>query len=292
MGSADVVPGVSGGTMAYILGIYQRLVTAISRFDRNLLLLLINGRFKEALVRADGVFLLTLFFGIASALLFFTRIVSVPDLLHSHPEPVYGLFFGLVLGSLVLLSRQLGRHKARDWIFLIIGLVAGWLVVTMVPVQTPDAAWFLFLSGSLAICAMLLPGISGSFVLLMLHQYERVFRAVGAFDFALLLPFILGCITGALVFSRLLSWLLEQFLRPTCLFINGVLVASLWVIWPFQFREYQLVGHSEKLVSSHPIFPPAGADGLELTLAMVFLGVALVLILAFLASSRQVQAGP
>ena len=229
--------------------------------------------------------------GILGALLFFTRVVPIPQYLQSHPEPIYGLFFGLVVGSLVLFSRQLGRHRGGDWVMLAAGTMAGWLVVTAIPVQTPDTWWFVFLAGSLAICAMLLPGISGSFVLLILHQYETVFGAVGRFDFTVLIPFAAGCAFGALCFSRLLSWLLHHYQRGVSLFINGVLLASLWVIWPFQRRLYTETDSGRELVSSTPYVPDGTQDYFLVSLAAVLIGLCLIFVLAALAGRRRIS-GP
>lgn len=158
MGTADVIPGVSGGTMAFIMGIYAQLINAIKSFD----LVWVQGLFKLDLKiifgRPHFSFLIPLGIGIFCALLFFTRIVSLPTLIHTHPEPVYALFFGLITGSIWVLMMHLNQLEMKDYIALILGVVAGAILFNLVPIQTPETSWFIFFCGALAICAMILPG--------------------------------------------------------------------------------------------------------------------------------------
>ena len=251
MGTADVVPGLSGGTMAFILGIYTPLMDAIKSFDLPWLQSVLRLHIKAALSRPHFLFLIPLFIGIFSALLFFTRIVSIPDLLKTHPELIYGLFFGLIAGSVLVLLRELNKLTVSNSILLLSGINMGLFIFNMAPMETPESSWFVFLSGALAICAMILPGLSGSFMLLLLNKYTYIFNALGYFQLSVIIPFGLGCVTGLVLFSRLLSCLLHQYYQQTILFITGILVASLWRIWPFQERVYG----SEKLLSSTPVFP-------------------------------------
>lgn len=286
MGAADVVPGVSGGTMALILGIYQRLLEAIRAFDVKLVRLVAARSFREAAAHVDLVFLIPLGVGILGAILFFTRVVSLPRLLHEHPEQIYALFFGLILGSIIVLERAQGPKRARELVSLAAGTLLGLLVVNAVPFETPVDSWFIFLSGALAICAMILPGISGSFILLLLRKYEYVFNAIGHFDFAVIVPFALGAATGLALFSRLLVWLLKHHYRVTLAAIVGMLVASLWVLWPFQERTYELIRGREQLVFSTPVWP-SQVGGAEILAALLCAaGVAAVFALDSLARRR------
>jgi len=269
MGAADVVPGVSGGTMALILGIYTRLLEAIRAFDLALVRLLLKAKIVRAFQHVDAQLLVPLGIGLFAALMFFTRVVPLPKLIVSHPELVYGVFFGLVTASIVILLREFRTLKGSVAILVIAGAAFGWTVGNLVPVNTPDDAWFIFLSGSVAISAMMLPGISGSFVLLILNKYAYVFDAIGQFDFAVIIPFGLGIVTGVLLFSRLLVWLLHHFYERTLAFVTGILLGSLWILWPFQERVYEVVRAKERLVSSAPTLPG------ELD-AMVFASIALV----------------
>lgn len=285
MGAADVVPGVSGGTMAFILGIYTRFIDGIKSFDSTWLLACLKLDFRTALTRPHFAFMLPLVGGIFLAMLFFTRVVPLPRLLQTHPEQVYGLFFGLIAGSIIVLLRELGRLQARDLLPLLGGLLLGAVVVTAVPAETPHTWWFVMLSGALAICAMVVPGISGSFVLLILGQYAHVLDALGHFRFGVIIPFMAGAGAGVFLFTRLLSWLLHRFERGSLLAINGILVASLWVIWPFQQRVYIEVRGKSRLLESNPVLPaPEAALGGALLMAVV--GLALVIALHRMAAVR------
>jgi putative membrane protein len=280
VGSADVVPGVSGGTMAFILGIYPQLINAIKSFDSEWLRMIFSFNLKGMINRPDFGFLIPLGIGAVSALLFFTRIVSLPTLIRTQPEIIYGLFFGLVLGSIVLLFRHLGLHLLLNRsLFFILGILFGGFVVTMVPASTPDDSWFIFLCGAIAISAMILPGISGSFILLMLKKYAYIFNAIGHFDFSIIIPFILGIITGIVLFSRVLSYLLEKFYQQTILFITGLLTASIYVIWPFQVRLYEVIREKERLISSSPYIPEVFNSQVFTSIAMMLIGLVLVIML-------------
>ncbi|MDM8557339.1 DUF368 domain-containing protein [Candidatus Parabeggiatoa sp. HSG14] len=279
MGAADVVPGVSGGTMAFILGIYAQLINAIRSFDIVWLKHIFKLEFKPVFQRPHFGFLIPLVIGIFCALIFFTRVIPLPTLLHTYPELIYGLFFGLIVGSVIALLPETKKFDASALFFLSFGIALGWFIVNLVPVNTPDAAWFIFLSGMLAISAMLLPGISGSFILLILHKYNTVLNAIGHFNFTVLIPFALGALTGLIVFSRFLGWLLTRFYRATLLTIIGVLIGSLWIIWPFQERSYVTVHGKERLISSTPVLPDAWNETVIYTLFMMLIGVGLILII-------------
>ena len=287
MGAADVVPGVSGGTMAFILGIYTELIDAIKSFDSTWLKSVFRFNVKQAISRPHFGFLIPLGIGVLGALLFFTRVVSIPELLRSEPELVYGLFFGLITGSILLLLRHMQGIKVIHWFFFLSGTVVGFIIFNLVPVTTPNAAWFIFLSGALAICAMILPGISGSFILLILNKYTYIFDAIGYFRFSVLVPFALGAATGLVLFSRVLSWLLHHYYRQTIMMIGGILAASLWVIWPFQHRVYETVSGSEKLISSTPVFPSSWNETALAAIIMIVIGFAVVTALDNLANRKK-----
>ncbi|HHB91934.1 MAG TPA: DUF368 domain-containing protein [Thioploca sp.] len=279
MGAADVVPGVSGGTMAFILGIYAQLLAAIRSFDAMWLQHIFKLQIRHAVQRPHFNFLIPLFIGIICALIFFTRIIPLPVFLHTHPELVYGLFFGLILASIIILLPEIKSFKISTIIHLVIGITIGWTIVNLVPVNTPDTTSFIFFSGILAISAMLLPGISGSFILLILHKYDTILNAIGHFKFAILIPFGLGIVTGLVVFSRFISWLLASFYHCTVTIIIGILIGSLWVIWPFQIRKYITVHSKERLISSTPYWPDIWNDTVMYSLIMMLIGLGLVLII-------------
>ena len=283
MGSADVVPGVSGGTMALILGIYERLLRALRSFDRRWLADLLRFRIGKALGRNDLMFLIPLALGILLALQFFTRVVPLPSLIISHPEHVYGLFFGLIVASVVVLMREVERYRPLDVVTALAGVALGFAIVNLVPMETPTAAWFIFLCGFLAISAMLLPGISGAFILLILGKYAYVINALGAFDWAVILTFIAGMVCGVIAFTRAIVWLLEHYHQSTLLVIKGILIGSLWMIWPFQERVYEFVRGSERLVGSHPVWPKSFDDTVAGSLALLVVGFIVVMVIHRLA---------
>lgn len=248
MGAADVVPGVSGGTMALILGIYERLLTAIKSVNTVAIKALFSFKLKSFFTTFHWKFLLVLLTGIGSAIIFFTRIVPLQVLMFTHPESIYGLYFGLILGSIALLVKNLKQLEVTTILFIIFGSILGWWIVNLVPTQTPESYLFIFGSGALAISAMILPGISGSFILLILGKYQFILSQISAIgssetSSALLILFVFGSgmIVGIAVFSRFLSWLLERFHRPTIAVLIGFLIGSLSVIWPFQVRTYEEV---------------------------------------------------
>jgi len=256
MGSADIVPGVSGGTMALITGIYERLINAIRSFDLPFLKRLITLRIGAALGSVDWRFMLLLLSGMASAVFFFTRIVPLQVYMFTDPELVYGLFFGLIVGSIVVLTKAIEGFSWIHGLMIGLGTFIGFWVVTLVPTATSESPLFVFLSGSIAICAMILPGISGSYILLILRKYDFILSEVSrlgsaqtAEAFLVLLPFGLGAVVGLALFSRLLSWLLNRYEAKTLALLIGFLIGSLYVIWPYQNRTYKQIVAKEEIIA-------------------------------------------
>lgn len=255
VGAADLVPGVSGGTMALILGIYKRLIGAIAHFDVKLLGKLRRLEITAAARQVDILFLVPVGIGVLLALIVFSRIIPLSTLVTEFPEIMFGFFFGLIAASIVGLLAHVETEGMTGLFWLALGAAFGLAAATLVPVQTPDAGWFIFLAGMAAIAAMLVPGISGSFVLLILGKYTDAIDALGRLDFSFLLPLLGGVVTGALVFSRAISWLLDRFYRQTMLTVIGILGGSLLAVWPFKERHYEVIGGKERLVSADAYFP-------------------------------------
>jgi putative membrane protein len=231
MGSADVVPGVSGGSMAFILGIYGQLLEAVAGFDLQLLALLRRGEWSAAAARVHLGFLVPLLAGLLGAVLILVR--PITWLYANQPELLFALFFGLILGSIVLIARH--AHWGRSGVMaMAAGVIGALLLVTRVPVTMPHDPFTIFWSGAVAIMAMILPGVSGSFLLLVLGQYQHVMEAVKGLDLATLVPFALGCAVGLMVFVRLLRWLLARWHGQTVALLVGFMAGSLWKIWPFR----------------------------------------------------------
>lgn len=281
IGSADVIPGVSGSTIAFILGIYPRLINAIKSFDGKWLSMIFSLNFRSGLQRPDFNFLIPLGVGILSAVFFFTRIIPLPLLVRTHSEIIYGLFFGLVLGSIILFLYKLGTNLiSKYFIFLLFGIFFGVYFISLVPSSTPDDSWFIFICGIVSISAMLLPGVSGSFILLMMKKYAYILNAIGHIEFSIITPFIFGVITGLIVFSRLISYILEYFYQQTILFMTGLLIASLYVIWPFQNRFYEIIQNKEIMISSRPQIPELLSEQVFYSITMMIFGLLIVIILS------------
>lgn len=287
MGTADVVPGVSGGTMAVALGIYHQLLAAITSANREAVAKLLKFQLKDVLAIVHWRFLVSLLCGVGLGIGLMVKVVKLPHLLEPespHRPLVYAIFFGMVLGSAFTLSRHLASWKALQYAAMVVGAGVGFAVVNLVPVATPDHAAFLFLSGAIAICAMLLPGISGSFILLILGKYAYVLGAVGELNFGIIVPFALGCVVGILSFSRLLKWLLDRWHDTMLAGLIGLLVGSLWRIWPYQALETIVVREKPRVISATPFLPEA----LDLTLLGGFLaGVVFVVALEIYATKRK-----
>jgi len=214
MGSADVVPGVSGGTIAFITGIYEELISAIRMAGRpEFLKALLSFRLKEAARLLNFPFLLALGSGIIIAILSLARLMQ--RLLANQPVMIWSFFFGLVFASVVVVSRKIRRWNPLLVTALAAGAVGAYVLVGLVPVQTPDAPWFVFLSGAVAICAMILPGISGAFILVLLGKYHYMLGALIRGDLVTIITFVSGAAIGLVSFSQMLNWLFRRYHDPT-----------------------------------------------------------------------------
>jgi len=241
MGGADIIPGVSGGTMALILNIYQRLVTAISRFDLTFFWMLKKKRWKMAAEYIDLRFLLFLGIGVVVGIGSLASLMHY--LLHEHAQPTAAVFFGLIAASSVIVARMVSKWGIQESLLAVVGAVVAYLVVGL-PLLTnpPDAKWYLFVSGLIAICAMILPGISGAFILLILGKYTDITGMIKQFLkfdwnvdlFVSLTVFSVGCLCGLIGFSKLLKWLLERHESQMLAVLCGLMIGSLRKIWPFK----------------------------------------------------------
>jgi putative membrane protein len=236
MGAADLVPGVSGGTMALILGIYPRLIAALGSLSRaRPWRLLLQRRPLRAARAIDAGFLLALAAGIGVALL------SLPGLLHGllerYPASVYAVFFGLIAASAWVVVRHIrgGRRVALGW--ALVGAVGAFVLVGATPRATPDGPWILAGAGALAVSALLLPGVSGAFVLVLLGKYDTVLAALSRLDLAVIAPFAAGMAVGLVSFSRLLAAALRTYPTSVLGFLAGVLIGALRKVWPWQTAD-------------------------------------------------------
>lgn len=234
MGAADVVPGVSGGTLAFILGIYERLLAAISAFNLQALQLLRRGHIRMLWQHIDGTFLVCLFGGILLSIFSLAGIISY--LLENRPIPLWALFNGLIITALPFLFRSVKWSLPRIVLFLF-GVAFAVCISMLTPRELNPTAWMFFAAGAIAICAMILPGISGSFILLMSGMYAPVLLAVSELQITFLLLFATGCAIGLLSFSRFLNWLLEHYHQPSLAMLIGIVVGALYRIWPWQTQQ-------------------------------------------------------
>lgn len=232
MGMADVVPGVSGGTIAFISGIYEELLDSIRSVDATALRLLLRFRLAEFWRHINGRFLLPVLLGIAVAIFSLARLMTY--LLTNYPIAIWSFFFGLIVASALLVARQIGRWDWRTVLAFAVGAAAAWWITVATPAETPDDWWFVMLSGAIAICAMILPGISGAFILLLLGKYQYIMHAVGEFDIPVIAVFVIGAAAGIISFSHLLSWLLKHWHDVTVAVLMGFMVGSLNKVWPWK----------------------------------------------------------
>lgn len=274
MGACDVVPGVSGGTMALILGIYEELILAIRAFDGVFLRLLLKGRPVQALGNVPIGFLLPLGIGILTAI--FTLARGLSWLLVNYPVAVWSFFFGLVLASALVVSRRITTWKPSTVASLVLAAVGAYLLVGVVPVKTPETLPFVFLCGAIAICAMILPGISGSFILVLLGKYHYVLEAVGRLDLLVLTVFTAGTATGIVVFVRLLNWLLSRFYQFTMAALTGLMLGSLRKIWPWKSVTADISGDALAVVN---VLPHQADMEMFIALGLTVLGSLMVLVL-------------
>lgn len=246
MGGADVVPGVSGGTIAFISGIYEELIDSIKAINLNTLKVLLKGEFKEFWQQINGNFLIVLFSGIIISLKSLASVVTY--LMEHNPIQLWSFFLGLILISSIVILRQIKKWSFGVVIIGLIGIVLSYYLTSMSPAQTNDSYVMIFLSGALAICAMILPGISGAFILLILGKYQLVVGALGNLDYGIIAVFIAGAATGILMFVRLISWLLHKYHNYAIAILAGFMMGSLNKIWPWkQVVEFRLNRHGEQI---------------------------------------------
>jgi putative membrane protein len=233
MGCADLVPGVSGGTIAFVGGIYERLIHGLKSFDLGLVRRLLARDWAGVWRSVPFVFFVCLGAGLLTAIASLAGLVS--RLFVTHPVQLWAAFFGLVLGSIVLLARETWRWRPLDWALFAAAAVATYVIVGLpMLAQPPEGLPYLFLCGAIAICAMILPGISGSYLLVILGQYHRVLEAVHSRDFVALGVFVAGIVVGIMSFVRVVSFLLRRFHHATLIALTGVMAGALRTIWPWR----------------------------------------------------------
>lgn len=232
MGGADVVPGVSGGTIAFITGIYETLLNSIKSVDLQALNYLKKFQIKALWAHVNGTFLVVLFAGIITSFLSLSKVITY--LLDTYPIQLWSFFFGLIIISALMVLREIKKWDVGVFIAIILGIAIAYFITGAVPSETNDSPWFLFIVGAVAICAMILPGISGSFIVLLFGKYEFMMAALKDRNIGDILIFMAGCIVGILSFARVISWLFKKYHNLTIGVLSGFMIGALNKVWPWK----------------------------------------------------------
>ena len=292
MGAADVIPGVSGGTIAFIMGIYDEFVGSIASIDSAAIKMLFKGQFRDFWKHINGNFLLALIIGIGASVVALASLMQT--LLSEHPIQTWAFFFGLIVASSIFILKGISGWKPLDGVMLLTGIVLGVTVCTLSPTNTPNDLWFIFLSGALAICAMILPGISGSFILLILGKYQYIMGCISDLtagvnfgqNLLILCIFLIGAVVGILGFSKFLRWLLARWNKETLLVLAGFIIGSLVKVWPWSNMEAIIkaqfpdvaAGFADAPLPAGVIDQFAGAIDLQVTSAVIFASIGFLLV--------------
>lgn len=287
MGAADVVPGVSGGTIAFIAGIYETLINSLKSIDLAALKLLLRFDLTAFWQKINGNFLLAVFSGILISVISLANLLTY--LLATYPVLVWAFFFGLIVGSAIMIARKVKKWHIGVIVSLVAGVAIAYFITAMTPTQTPEALWFIFISGMIAITAMILPGISGSFILLLLGKYKFILASLTQLDFKVMATFTAGCVVGLLAFSRLLSWMFARYHDLTVALLTGFMVGSLNKVWPWkQTLEWRIDRHGERIPLLEENILPTDYPGDSYMWGAIFLGaVALALIIVLEALGKE-----
>ncbi|MBC6365476.1 DUF368 domain-containing protein [Algoriphagus sp. AK58] len=293
MGAADIVPGVSGGSIALIAGIYQQLLDSINSFNLENLLLLKSLEIKKFYHNVNGSFLLSLLLGILTSIFALSKVITY--LMKEHPIPLWSFFCGLILVSAFLILKDIKRWHFGVVIAVLLGTVIAWWVTNLPPTTSPDALWFTFVAGAIAICAMILPGISGSFILLILGKYEPILKAVSDKDIITLALFASGCLVGILSFSRVVAYLLRKFHSATIGLLSGFMLGSVNELWPWKIVTAWRTSSSgeqkpfltENILPTEYLTQVGEAPQLGFAILAFLFGIGLVLFIEWLANKLQ-----
>ncbi|MGD9992726.1 MAG: DUF368 domain-containing protein [Salinivirgaceae bacterium] len=274
MGAANVIPGVSGGTLALITGIFERLINAIKSFDVKAFKLLFSGKIKEFIRYVDFWFLVYIFGGIGIAIISLARLFEF--LFANYPVYIWAYFFGLVLASVYFVGKTIRQWNASVVVTFIIGTALAMGISLMTPASENDSFFYLLICGVVAICSMILPGLSGSFVLILLGNYQLVMiTAINDLRFDILIPVVIGAGLGLIAFSHVLSWLLKRFHNQTLASLTGFILGSLGILWPWKTSIEEAFGDKIKTVGYDWFLPELNAS-LVIAVVLILLGVATI----------------
>tara|TARA_R110002050_G_scaffold129284_2_gene250808 strand:+ start:904 stop:1827 length:924 start_codon:yes stop_codon:yes gene_type:complete len=290
MGAADVVPGVSGGTIAFISGIYEELLGSISNVNLGLFKTLKKEGFKAAWKQLNGNFLLALFIGIFISIVSLAK--AIKYLLENEPILLWSFFFGLVLASIIYIAKQITKWNFISIIILVLGAFLAYYITTLNPlVSESSSSLYILFAGAIAICAMILPGISGSFILVLLGAYKPILDAVTNRDFKTIIIFMTGAVVGLLAFSKVLKWLFVNYKNYTLAVLTGFIIGSLNKIWPWkETLTWRTNSHGLKVPFNQQSVSPLSFEGdsqLMPAIILAIVGFALILLMEKLAVKKQ-----
>ncbi|MFO8165199.1 MAG: DUF368 domain-containing protein [Desulfatiglandales bacterium] len=276
MGAANVVPGVSGGTMALILGIYEELIDAIRSINLRFARLITRFKIREALTSVSWPFLVPVGLGILLATFSLAEVLSW--LLDRYPAIVWSFFFGLILSSVFTVSRVVRKWRITIILAIVLGGIAAYFLFGMIPVSTPNASWFIFGSGFIAICAMILPGISGAYILVLLGKYQYILEALKNKDLFPLLVISAGAFVGLISFAQILGWLLKRYHDLTMAVLIGLMLGSLRKIWPWKETVTTFIDSQGNEIPAlqNNIIPDSFTSEVGLALLFMFIGILVV----------------
>ena len=279
MGAANVIPGVSGGTIAFMTGIYKELVDSLKAIDAQAVKLFFTGKFKEFWKKINGNFLLAVFAGVVISIFSLAKLMQY--LLETHPIQIWSFFFGLILVSTAFIMKDLGKFTFKNALSFLVGAGLGVFICIATPATTPDSMLFIFLCGAITFCTMILPGISGSFILLLLGKYAYMLEAVGELKIVILLVFAVGAAVGLVCFSHFLSWLLKKHYNATLSLLCGLMFGSLLKVWPW--KETLATG------TDRPLWPGQYAGDPQLASAIIWMLVGAALIAAITIAANRTK---
>ncbi len=287
MGAADVVPGVSGGTIAFISGIYEELITSINNINLSLFSILKKEGIKAVWSKVNGNFLLSLFIGIFISVLSLAKFLSW--LMENEPVLLWSFFFGLVLASVFFVGKEIKNWSLGTVTVLIMGAALAYFITELPVSENTDSLPYLFMSGALAVCAMILPGISGAFILVLLGSYKTILDAVHERNITIVITVGMGAIIGLLSFARLLKWMFNHYKNITLALLTGFILGSLNKIWPWKkVLQTRTFGEKTIVVDDTNVLPGAfeGDNQLMLAIILAILGFSLIFILEKAASKK------
>lgn len=277
MGAANVIPGVSGGTIALITGIFERLIDAIKSFDTTAIKLLFKGKIKPFIQHVDLYFLVAVFSGAVASVVSLAKLLDF--LFANYPIYVWAFFFGLILASVYYVGKRIEKWNGSVIITFILGTAVAIAISVLNPAAQNDSFYYLIICGIVAICSMILPGLSGSFILILLGNYELVMiQAVNNLDFKIIIPVMIGAIGGLIAFSHILSWIYKKYKDQTISILTGFILGSLAILWPWKHQIYKLdmagnylLKDGEKIVQGYTRYMPESFNN------EVFIAIALMI---------------